>query len=502
MRADHASPSVDGTDKRRCTMQTTRSIRRVAAAGLAALATTVAACSGSSGDRAGGADAPEPRVLRLANPNDAFPPAQIDSWAEEVSRLSGGTLEIEFKNGWRLGEPLFEAGTLEDVTAGKVEMAWVGSRVFDTVGVTSFQALVAPLLVDSYDLERAVFEDGIPEQMLEGVSELDLVGIGVLPGPLRKVLGMSKPFLRPGDFEGQVVGLQDSAVADASLSALGATPRAMPSGAELDGLDAYEQQLGAIWGNRYYKSADYVGANVNLWPRPLVIVMGEEAFESLTAEQQAVLREAATAAVPESLAAARAEDDEAALQLCRFGLTFEVASEGELAELRTALEPVYVELRADPETMSNIDAITNLKTEVAAAADAPVCTSTEPSATASPIPYGTYETTVTEDDYRKAGVSEEVGANPGVFRMIFDAGEWTFIGPIRDGEPKDTGEQGDYGVYRDQIEVHIAEDVTITARWSLDGKTLTFTDVDCPPCGGKPGALGVIWESHPWVKID
>ena len=39
-----------------------------------------------------------------------------------------------------------------------------------------------------------------------------------------------------------------------------------------------------------------------------------------------------------------------------------------------------------------------------------------------------------------------------------------------------------YTVFRDQIETHIAEDYTITARWSFDGETLTFTDIDC--CGG------------------
>lgn len=375
-------------------------------------------------------------------------------------------------------------------------MAWVGARAFDTVGVTSFQALVAPLLIDSYDLEAKVFEQGIPERMLDGVGELDLVGIGVLPGPMRKLLGVSKPFVRPGDFPGQVVGLQDSAVAAETLRALGATPRAVPSSAELDGLDAYEQQLGSIAGNHYDKRAKYVTANVNLWPRPLVIVMGKESFASLTDEQQAALRDAAAAAIPKALEASRAEDEEAAAVLCKRGMTFAAASESELAELRTALEPVYAELTADQETKSNIDAITNLKTEIAASAETPACTSTEPPATASPIPDGTYETTVTEADYRKGGVSDEVGAFPGVFRMIFDAGELTFIGPIRDGEtsdpsdPSGEGEQGDYTVFRDQIETQFAPDFIITARWSFDGKKLTFADVDC--CGGNPGAQAVI----------
>jgi TRAP-type C4-dicarboxylate transport system substrate-binding protein len=463
------------------------------------LALAVAACSGSSSDKAGGAEEQEPVVLTFASFTDDIQP-QLRVFAEEVVRRSDGTLRIEFKPAWRPGDPDAERGTIEDVKAGKADMAWVGARVFDRLGVRSFQALLAPLLVDSYELEGRVFASEIPTSMLAGVDEVAVAGIGVLPGPMRKLLGVSRPFLSPSDFDGQVIGGAENELSARTYQALGATLEALPAGGPLEGLDATEQHLGAIWGNRYNENAKYLGANVNLWPRPLVIFAGKKVFNSLTPKQQDVLREAATLAVPEALAAARAEDEEAALQLCRRGVTFALASESELAELRAALESVYAELTAEPETKSDIEAITNLKADIAASAEAPACTSTEPPATASPIPDGTYETTVTEADYRKAGVSEEVGAFPGVFRMILDAGEWRFIGPIRDGEPKDDGEKGTYTVFRDQLEVDIAEDVTITARWSLDGTTLTFADIDC--CGGNAGALAVIWASHPWVKID
>jgi TRAP-type C4-dicarboxylate transport system substrate-binding protein len=481
-------------------MQTRRITRWAAVAALAGLAPALAACAGSGSDKAGGAEERQPVVVELASITGNTPP-QLQVFAEEVARRSDGALRIEFKREWRGGDPDAERGTIEDVKAGKVDMAWVGARVFDRLGVKGFQALLAPLLVDSYELEGRVFESGMPTTTLEGVDELGVVGIGVLPGPMNRLLGVSHPFLRPDDFRGQLVGGTESELSARTFQALGATLEALPAGGSLEGLDAAAQQLTAFWENHYYKDAEYVTANVDLWPRPLVIVAGKEVFESLAPNQQAVLREAAAAAVPAALAASRAEDEEATTELCRRGMTFAVASESELAELRRALEPVYAELTADPETKSNLDAITNLKTEIAASAEAPVCTSTEPPTMASPIPDGTYETTVTEADYRKGGVSEEPGAFAGAFRMIFDAGDWTFIGPIRESEPAlEDGEEGSYTVFRDQIEVKIAEDVTITARWSLDGKTLTFTDIDC--CGGNAGALAVIWASHPWVKID
>jgi TRAP-type C4-dicarboxylate transport system substrate-binding protein len=507
MREANCSPSVDGTNKRRCTTMQTRWFTRYAlAAVLAASAMTVAACSGSSGDKAGGAEKQEPVVLKLASiTGDIQPPLQV--FADEVARRSNQTLRIEFKPEWRGGDPDAERGTIKDVKAGKVDMAWVGARVFDRLGVRNFQALLAPLLVDSYELEGRVFESGITTSMLDGVDELGVVGIGVLPGQMRRLLGVSHPFLRPSDFDGQVIGGAKNELAGRTFRALGATLEALPVGGSLEGLDATETHLEGIWSNRYNKSAKYVGANVNLWPRPLVIFSGKEVFESLSPEQQDVLREAATAAIPEALAGAREEDDNAALQLCRRGMTFAVASESELTELRTALEPVYAELMADAETNSNIEAITDLKTEIAASAETPACTSTEPEATASRIPDGTYETTLTRADWAamtkadwlKSGVSEEDAANPGVFRMTFNAGEWSLLGPIGEVEAEDA-EEGSYTVYRDEIVIEIAADYKITARWSRKGDSLTFTDVDC--CGGNAKIETVMMTSHPWVKTS
>jgi TRAP-type C4-dicarboxylate transport system substrate-binding protein len=484
-------------------MQTRRITHCAAVAVLSGLALALAACAGSSSDKAGGAEEQEPVVLKLASITGDIQP-QLQVFADEVARRSDGTLRIEFEPDWRRDDPNAERGTIEDVKAGKVDMAWVGARIFDTLEVTSFQALLAPLLIDSYELEGRVFESEIPTSMLEGVKELGVVGIGILPGQMRKLLGVSHPFLEPSDFEGQVIGGAKNELSVRTFQALGAALEALPAGGSLEGLDATEQHLAAIY--QYNKDAKYVAANVNLWPRPLVIFAGEGVFESLSPKQQTVLREAATAAVSEALAGARAEDDEATLELCRRDMTFAVASESQLGELRRALEPVYAELRADPETKSNIDAITNLKTEIAASAEAPACTSTKPPTTASPIPDGTYETTLTKADWRKmtkadwrkSGVSEEEGAVPGVFTMTFDAGEWTLLGPNGDGDGD--GEKGSYTVFRDQIETHIGSDYIITARWSFDGKKLTFTDIDC--CGGNATLETVMWASHPWVKTD
>ena len=54
------------------------------------------------------------------------------------------------------------------VATGQVDLGCAGTRVFDTMGVTSFQALQAPMLIDSYALQHAVIEGDLPREMLEG----------------------------------------------------------------------------------------------------------------------------------------------------------------------------------------------------------------------------------------------------------------------------------------------------------------------------------------------
>ena len=260
----------------------TQGYYRLFVALLAVVLLLMAGCQAK--DRAGGHAGAEVTNLRFAL--NSLPDATIMAWAQEVDQLSNGTLKITFLTDTRTGQPNAEAGLIADVRAGTVDLAWVGVRAFDQVGLTTFQPLVAPLLIDSLELEGKVFDAGIPQQLLPDVSKLDLVGVGVLPGPIRKVLGVTKPFATPADFTGQVVGIQASAVAERSLTALGATPKPVPGSAELTGLDAYEQQLSSIQGNHYALNAKYVTGNLNLWPRPRVIIANPDVHQRLTDNQR------------------------------------------------------------------------------------------------------------------------------------------------------------------------------------------------------------------------
>src|SRR5215207_9523036 len=262
-------------------------------AGTAALA--VAACpgGGDAEDKAGGSH--EPLVLLLANTNGQldFTPALVD-FVDRVEELSGGDLRIEAVDEWGNFASDAEQRVVKDVSDGETDLGWVGTRVFDTLGVKDFQALTAPMLVDSYALEGAVIESGITEQMMQGLADLGVAGLGVLPDGLRKPIGVTGPILGPADWQGITFGTLRSHGQAGAIGALGATPAQVHREEREEGLEHGTIQgfETSIWSHRHDPElavlAPYVTSNVTLWPQMDVLLANPARLEALTGEQREV----------------------------------------------------------------------------------------------------------------------------------------------------------------------------------------------------------------------
>src|SRR5262245_40724889 len=171
----------------------------------------LAGCGPAGFNKAGDGQTRHPVVLTLANFNGNT--GELDGLEGAVWRLSDGTMRIDIKYRWRYGQVKDETGLIGDVRAGKADLGVVGSRAWDSAGVNGFRALGAPLLIDSYALQERVLRSPMTGQMLGGLRPLGLAGIGVLPGPLRKPLGIIRPLLQPADYAGLKIGVQQSLVA-------------------------------------------------------------------------------------------------------------------------------------------------------------------------------------------------------------------------------------------------------------------------------------------------
>jgi TRAP-type C4-dicarboxylate transport system substrate-binding protein len=313
-------------------------------------------CAGSGANKAGGHEHPTAKVLTLTlfTGDSAFAP----EYAAAVDRLSDGAIRVELEVAGN--QPAYEAKTVEAVRAGRAQLGAVGARVWDTFGVTSFRALVAPFLVGSLSQEQRVLESPLATAMLRGVARAGVVGLGVLPGPLRRPLGLARPLVGVSDYRGAVIAIRYGGVTRATFRALGARVKGYTVGV-LPAVDGAELDANTIAENGYDEQARTLAANVVLWPRPQTIFANRAAFARLTRAQRDILRHAGRAALASELA--RVEKDEAAGLggICGRGkVALVTATAAQLAAFRRAVQPVYRTLERDPFTRMVIARIKGL----------------------------------------------------------------------------------------------------------------------------------------------
>ena len=475
--------------------------------GLTLVLVVLAGCGGSGADKAGGASGQQPRILTMAVPGGS---GELDRFISEVARLSGGTIRIQVQTNWRLGQAKYETGLINDVRAGKADLGSAGSRAWDSVGVLSLRALHAPLLIDSYAVQERVLQSPLVGEMLAGLEPIGLVGLGVQPGPMRKPLGVSKPLAAPADYAGLTIGVQQSLVADETMRALGARPVWFPAMGKVDRFDGIEQQTASIEGNRYDTVGKHLTANVNLWPRPLVIFAGKQVFDSLSPDQRNALRQAVANVSPAQTATHRRDEQDATGNLCRRGLVeFETASPHDLAALRTAVQPVYDTLARDPQTSKFLAAIAAIGKGVPAESG-PRCRASgqtdEQAAGGSSQLDGVYRVTTTPKDLRAVGTppGDIIPENYGTWTYVFDRGRFAYT-----EENKDAciWGYGTFAVKGNQVEWTFADgggtgpNKAFNRRgeffvfgWSLYRQTLTLTPV--------PGASPQNFWAKPWQRIN
>jgi TRAP-type transport system periplasmic protein len=322
-------------------------------------------CAAPPGDKAGGAGG-GPVVLRMASTAgdlDNIPP--VAEFVQRAGVLSGGTLQIKVINQWGDWAPDAEAQVVRAVGAGTVDLGWAGSRVLDTIGVPGLRALSAPMLIDSYPLEKAVLHGAIPGRMLAGLASVHVTGLGVLGEGLRLPISTRRPLLASADWRGVSFGTYRSRVQEEAIRAVGAIPVVAFGPVRSHDLGSGQIQGFELDLKRYVEmglvaEARYVAVNVALWPQFDVLFANPGRLASLTTRQRASLQQAAKEAAADSVGLT--SDNVTYIgRACAMGARFENATAADLAALRRALSVVYQNLEADPQTRAFIQQIQRLK---------------------------------------------------------------------------------------------------------------------------------------------
>lgn len=332
-----------------------------------AAAAVAAGCTPGSvrGDKAGGTGGIV--ILRMASTSsDLGDDPPVAEFVRRVAALSHGTVRIEVVNQWATFAPDAEVEAVRAVASGAVDFGWVGSRVFDTIGVSSFEALSAPMLIDSYPLENAVLKSALPDRMLPSLRRIGVTGVAILGDGLRLPIGVDHPLLAPADWRGVAFGTYRSGVQEHTIGALAASPvvafgllrardlnRGVIQGFELD-VRRYVR-LGLV------REAPYVTANVALWPQFDVVFANPGRLGSLTDQQRGWLEQAARGAAERSVGMVRRNASTFITKACSVGARFEYATAADLAAMRKVASVVDQAIERNPQTDAFVRRIRRLK---------------------------------------------------------------------------------------------------------------------------------------------
>jgi TRAP-type C4-dicarboxylate transport system substrate-binding protein len=458
-------------------------------------------------DKAGGA-VPEPtRTLNVLNPRFSV---ESEPFIDEVTKVSGGALALEQGEQFERGSAESEVNAIKALQAGGADLAVIPVRAFGLVGMRSFDALIAPMEINSMSLQQQVLNSDIATDMVSGVDSLGLKGIGILPGPMRLAAGITRPLRAPKDFSGARIAFSASAVAERSLRTLDAIP--VKSGfesADMSGYDGLEQQIQSIAGNRYDDDVKWITANVQLWPRPLAVVANADSYASLSDAQRTWLAKAIHNAIPSMAALQRNTEELGAL--CRRGKAQTIqASSTQTEQLRDGFAPVYRWLRGNASTARYLDQIDALKAGVTADPnDVPDCSQLSQASapdTVSPID-GNYLAKITESDLINAGVphGDVVVENYGEFRFVFDRGRFAYT---QQQAPACTWGFGTFTVTDDKLQMSFVDGGGKSPHdaYNQPGELFDYvwsTYKGAMKWSAVPGAISPEpWTSKPWLRHD
>jgi TRAP-type C4-dicarboxylate transport system substrate-binding protein len=451
----------------------------------------VAATLGCGGGNKAGGSADHPVVLTIANHETGG--RDLEEYIAAVKRLSGGSVTLQQRPGWRAQDVDYDRGTLADVSARRVDLAKVGARSLDTVGVPEFEAVVAPFLVDDLTLQQRVLASGVPGEMLPAVRRLGVEGVAMLPGAMRRPFGLTRRLLGPADYDGAVIGVRPARVTALTFRALGGTalayaPRDLPpwryDGAELD--------PSTLEGNHYDLHGSALTTNVAYWPRLYAVVANPKVFASLSDRQRDALRRAGREALRPAIVRLRSEDAGEMAILCRRdNMSFVRASPSQLAALRATVRPVYATLARNATTRALLAEIAALKR--GSPHDAPLACPLhlQVRAQAASALDGTWETTLTTKTLVAETNDPDAGVDAGRYRLRLHRGrvEFSHLSP---GAWTSTGRYVSVG--GDEIVARFGDGTTQRLRWNVYRDALTLHFVG-PETGG-----GLIARA-PWHRV-
>lgn len=270
----------------------------------------------------------------------------VQAMGELLKERTGDRLCIEVFHSAQLGQ---EKDTIEQTQFGVIDMNRVSLGPFNNI-IEETQIPSLPYIFRSVEHMHSVMDGPVGQQILDAFNDHDLVGLAFYDGGSRSFYNSEKPITSIEDLAGLKFRVMQSDMFVDMVSALGANATPMPYGEVYSSIqtgviDGAENNWPSYDSSGHFEVAKYYTLDQHLIV-PEVLVMAKSSFDKLSAEDQAIVRQAAKDSVPvmRDLWVAREKESEARVR--EAGV--EIITDIDKAPFIAAMGPVYEKYVTSP----------------------------------------------------------------------------------------------------------------------------------------------------------
>lgn len=242
-----------------------------------------------------GVDSARARDFRVADTQaEDYPTVQALYFMDRlVAERTNGRHRIRVFHSRQLGE---EKETIEQTRVGAIDMNRTNVAPLGSF-IPEANVLALPFLFRSIDHLNKVLASSIGEELLDSFSPYGFVGLAYYDSGARSIYNSKRPVRTLADMKGLRIRVQQSDLMLDMIKALGAEPVALPYGQVLTGLttgliDGAENNWPSYVTTNHYTAAKYYTLTEHTMS-PEVLIMSRKAWDSLSAEDQKIFRDAA-----------------------------------------------------------------------------------------------------------------------------------------------------------------------------------------------------------------
>jgi tripartite ATP-independent transporter DctP family solute receptor len=235
------------------------------------------------------------REFRVADTQtEDYPTVQaLRYMGELIAERTGGRHEIKVFHSRQLGE---EKETIEQTRAGAIDLNRTNVALIGNF-VPAMNVLAMPFLFRSIEHMQKVLDGPIGGEILNSFEPYGFVGLAFYDSGARSIYNGVRPVRSIKDLQGLRIRVQQSQLMSQMMRALDAEPVELPYGQVLTGLatrliDGAENNWPSFVTTDHYKHAGFYTLTEHTMS-PEVLVISLKAWQSLSAQDRTIFREAA-----------------------------------------------------------------------------------------------------------------------------------------------------------------------------------------------------------------